>query len=112
MVALNRVIFVFTPPLRKVHKAGLRVLKATSALIRIQILGLLEERGPMSYTEIMNALKLNATRDAGRFAYHLKSLSKFGVAELNISYVEIHCWCIKPTSLHFSIAFCRFNFLH
>lgn len=75
---------MFTPPLRKVHKAGLRVLKATSALIRIQILGLLEERGPMSYTEIMNALKLNATRDAGRFAYHLKSLSRADLIEPNV----------------------------
>jgi ribonucleoside-triphosphate reductase len=28
----------------------------------------------MSYTEIMNFLKLNVTRDAGRFAYHLKFL--------------------------------------
>jgi ribonucleoside-triphosphate reductase len=75
---------VSTHPLRKVHKAGLRVLKATSALIRIQILGLLEERGPMSYTEIMNALKLNATRDAGRFAYHLKSLSRADLIEPNV----------------------------
>ncbi|UCG36491.1 MAG: hypothetical protein JSV64_07790 [Candidatus Bathyarchaeota archaeon] len=62
------------PKLPTIHKAGIRVLKAISASIRIQILSLLLERGAMSYTEIMNFLKLNVTRDAGRFAYHLKFL--------------------------------------
>jgi len=72
------------PKLRSVHKAGIQVLKAISAQIRIQILNLLLEHGPLSYTEIMNYLKLDATRDAGRFAYHLKSLLKADLIEPDI----------------------------
>ncbi|UCC33166.1 MAG: winged helix-turn-helix transcriptional regulator, partial [Candidatus Bathyarchaeota archaeon] len=52
------------------------MLKATSSPLRLKILGLLFERGSLSYTELMNALRLNPTRDAGRFAYHLKLLLK------------------------------------
>jgi len=72
------------PKLRSIHKAGIRVLKAISASIRIQILNLLLEHGPMSYTELMNSLKLDATRDAGRFAYHLKSLLKADLIEPDV----------------------------
>jgi DNA-binding transcriptional ArsR family regulator len=42
---------------RKV-KLGSRVLKAVSSALRLDILRLLSDRGPMSYTEIMNLLKL------------------------------------------------------
>ena len=45
------------------------------------MLNLLFSKGPLSYTEIMNYLKLNPTRDAGRFAYHLKSLLKIDLIE-------------------------------
>lgn len=72
------------PKLRNIHKAGIQVLKAISASIRIQILNLLLEQGPLSYTEIMNYLKLDATRDAGRFAYHLKSLLKADLIEPDV----------------------------
>jgi anaerobic ribonucleoside-triphosphate reductase/predicted transcriptional regulator len=64
-----------------IHKAGLQVLKAISASIRLQILNLLLEYGSLSYTEILNYLKMDATRDAGRFAYHLKSLLKADLVE-------------------------------
>lgn len=64
-----------------IHKAGLQVLKAISAAIRLQILNLLLEHGPLSYTEVLNYLKLDPTRDAGRFAYHLKSLLKVDLIE-------------------------------
>jgi ribonucleoside-triphosphate reductase len=66
------------------HKAGIQVLKAISAAIRLQILTLLWEYGPLPYTEIMNHLKLDATRDAGRFAYHLKSLLKADLLEPDV----------------------------
>jgi ribonucleoside-triphosphate reductase len=72
------------PKLYSIHKAGIQLLKAISASIRIQILNLMLEHGPMSYTEIMNALKLDATRDAGRFAYHLKSLLKADLIEPDV----------------------------
>ena len=60
---------------------GARVLKAVSSSVRLQVLNLLFDRGPLSYTEIMNILKLNPSRDAGRFAYHLKFLLKADLVE-------------------------------
>lgn len=60
---------------------GARVLKAVSSGLRLKILTLLYERGPLSYTEIMNLLRLNPVRDAGRFAYHLKQLLKTDLIE-------------------------------
>jgi len=58
------------------RRPGLNVLKAASSSLRLRILDLLFEHGALSYTELMSALKLNPTRDAGRFAYHLKLLLK------------------------------------
>lgn len=60
---------------------SIKILKAVSSPTRLQILNLLFERGPLSYTEIMNILRLNPTRDAGRFAYHLKALLKTNLIE-------------------------------
>jgi len=57
------------------------VLKAVSSSLRLQVLNLLLDRGPLSYTEIMSILKLNPSRDAGRFAYHLKFLLKADLVE-------------------------------
>ncbi len=66
------------------RRSGLRVLKATSSSLRLKILNLLFERGALSYTEIMNTLRLNPTRDAGRFAYHLKLLLKAGLIDPDV----------------------------
>jgi len=63
------------------RRPGTRVLKAVSSSIRLQVLNLLLDRGPLSYTEIMNVLKMNPSRDAGRFAYHLKFLLKADLIE-------------------------------
>ncbi|HKZ93123.1 MAG TPA: anaerobic ribonucleoside-triphosphate reductase [Candidatus Bathyarchaeia archaeon] len=60
---------------------GARVLKAVASSLRLQVLNMLLDRGPLSYTEIMNILHLNPSRDAGRFAYHLKSLMKADLIE-------------------------------
>ncbi|UCD95759.1 MAG: hypothetical protein JSV35_04365 [Candidatus Bathyarchaeota archaeon] len=67
-----------------VHKAGMNVLKAISSPIRLQILNMILDRGSMSYTEIMSSLKLDSSRDAGRFAYHLKSLINADLIEPEI----------------------------
>ena len=64
-----------TPP-------NLRVVKAMASPLRARILGLLA-RGPMSYTEMMRSLRLSPDRDAGRFAYHLKTLVKAGLIRPN-----------------------------
>jgi anaerobic ribonucleoside-triphosphate reductase len=60
---------------------GVKVLKAVSSPIRLQILNLVFDKGALSYTELMNSLKMNPSRDAGRFAYHLKFLLKADLLE-------------------------------
>jgi anaerobic ribonucleoside-triphosphate reductase len=57
------------------------VLKAVASSLRLQVLSMLLDKGLLSYTEIMNILHLNPSRDAGRFAYHLKSLIKADLIE-------------------------------
>jgi len=70
---------------------GVRILKAVSSPLRLQILNLLFDRGPLSYTELMGSLKMNPTRDAGRFAYHLKFLLKADLIEAD---VETKKYCL------------------
>jgi ribonucleoside-triphosphate reductase len=60
---------------------GIRILKAVGSPLRIQILNNLFDRGPLTYTELVSALKMNPSHDAGRFAYHLKSLLKADLVE-------------------------------
>ena len=62
---------------------GVKVLKAVSSPLRLQILNLLFDKGALSYTELMNHLKMNPSRDAGRFAYHLKFLLKANLVEVD-----------------------------
>jgi ribonucleoside-triphosphate reductase len=62
---------------------GVKVLKAVSSPLRLQILNLLFDKGELSYTELMNQLKMNPSRDAGRFAYHLKFLLKANLVEVD-----------------------------
>ncbi|MGA3111806.1 MAG: anaerobic ribonucleoside-triphosphate reductase [Candidatus Bathyarchaeia archaeon] len=69
------------PPLRA---RGVKVLKAVSSPLRLQILNLLFDRSALSYTELMMALKMNPSRDAGRFAYHLKFLLKADLVEADV----------------------------
>ena len=69
------------PPLRA---RGVKVLKAVSSPLRLQILNLLFDKSALSYTELMNQLKMNPSRDAGRFAYHLKFLLKAGLVEADV----------------------------
>jgi anaerobic ribonucleoside-triphosphate reductase len=64
------------------HRArGVKVLKAISSPLRLQILTLLFDKSALSYTELMTSLKMNPSRDAGRFAYHLKFLLKADLVE-------------------------------
>ena len=56
------------------QSVSMRVFRAVSSPIRMQILLLLYHGGAMSYTEIMKSLRLSPDRDAGKFAYHLKRL--------------------------------------
>ncbi|MEM4713516.1 MAG: anaerobic ribonucleoside-triphosphate reductase [Candidatus Bathyarchaeia archaeon] len=63
---------------------GIRVLKAVSSAVRLNILTALFDYGPLSYTELMSFLKMNPSRDAGRFAYHLKFLLKADLIEADV----------------------------
>ncbi len=67
------------------------MLKAVSSPLRLQILNLLLDKGPLSYTELMSSLKMNPSRDAGRFAYHLKFLLKADLLEAD---VETRKYCL------------------
>ena len=66
------------------RRPGLKVLKAVSSPLRLEVLSLLFERGALSYTDMMKILKLNPARDAGRFAYHLKFLLKTDLIEPDV----------------------------
>lgn len=66
-----------------VRARGVKVLKAVSSPLRLQILNLLFDKGDLTYTELMNQLKMNPSRDAGRFAYHLKFLLKANLVEVD-----------------------------
>lgn len=63
---------------------GVRILKAVSSPLRLQILNLFFDKGALSYTELMSNLKMNPSRDAGRFAYHLKFLLKADLIEADV----------------------------
>lgn len=64
-----------------VRKKGVKVLKAVGSGIRLQVLTLLYDKGPLTYTEIMTSIKMNQSKDAGKFAYHLKFLLKTDLIE-------------------------------
>jgi anaerobic ribonucleoside-triphosphate reductase len=67
-----------------IRSRGVKVLKAVSSPLRLQILNLLFDKSALSYTELMNQLKMNPSRDAGRFAYHLKFLLKADLVEVDV----------------------------
>jgi len=84
------------------RKSGLRVLKAASSSIRMQILNILLDKGPQSYTELMKILRLNPTRDAGRFAYHLKYLLKADLIEPDVETKEYRLTDLGRTMIGFT----------
>ena len=57
------------------EKSGVDILNSASSSVRLRILKLLKSRGPLPYTEVMAALGLDPIRDAGKFVYHLKSVT-------------------------------------
>jgi len=69
--------------LRSSERVGAGIFDAASAPVRLQILRLLSTKGPLQYTELMFQLKLDPVRDAGKFVYHLKSLTDTGLVTLD-----------------------------
>jgi anaerobic ribonucleoside-triphosphate reductase len=84
------------------RKSGLRVLKAASSSLRMQLLLILVEKGPQSYTDLMKILKLNPSRDAGRFAYHLKYLLKANLIEPDVDNKEYRLTDLGKTMINFT----------
>lgn len=84
------------------RRPSIKVLKAVSSSIRLTVLNLLNEKGPLSYTEIMNILKLNPTKDAGRFAYHLKFLLKTNLIEPDIKTKKYNLTELGQTMVNFA----------
>ena len=68
---------------RSSERVGASIFDAASAPVRLQILRLLSTKGPLQYTEIMFQLKLDPVRDAGKFVYHLRSLTDAGLVSLD-----------------------------
>jgi anaerobic ribonucleoside-triphosphate reductase len=89
------------PPKRR-RKSGLKVLKAASSSLRMQLLITLVEKGPQSYTDLMKVLKLNPSRDAGRFAYHLKYLLSADLIEPDVDNKEYRLTELGKTMINFT----------
>jgi anaerobic ribonucleoside-triphosphate reductase len=87
---------------RRRRKSGLRVLKAASSSLRMQLLLILVEKGPQSYTDLMKILKLSPSRDAGRFAYHLKYLLKANLIEPDVDNKEYRLTDLGKTMINFT----------
>lgn len=87
-------------PRRK--KIGPRILKAVSSSLRLKVLNLLYERGPLSYTEIMSRLRLSPSRDAGRFAYHLKQLLQMDLIEPDVETKKYYITALGKRIVDFS----------
>jgi anaerobic ribonucleoside-triphosphate reductase len=83
-------------------KSGLKVLKAASSSLRMQLLITLVEKGPQSYTDLMKVLKLNPSRDAGRFAYHLKYLLNADLIEPDVDNKEYRLTDLGKTMISFT----------
>lgn len=64
-------------------KLSTRILEALASSIRIEILRLLHEEGPLSYSELMDRLNLDPVKHAGRFAYHLKKIQSANLITLS-----------------------------
>ncbi len=69
--------------LRSSERVGAGIFDAASAPVRLQILRLLSTKGSLQYTELMFQLKLDPVRDAGKFVYHLRSLTDTGLVMLD-----------------------------
>jgi anaerobic ribonucleoside-triphosphate reductase len=87
---------------RRRRKSGVKVLKAASSSLRMQLLVTLVEKGPQSYTDLMKVLKLNPSRDAGRFAYHLKYLLNADLIEPDVDNKEYRLTDLGKTMINFT----------
>lgn len=69
--------------MKRLDKMSAKILDAASSPIRLEILKLLSRKGQLPYTEIMFAVDLDPIKDAGKFVYHLNSLSDTSLININ-----------------------------
>ena len=69
-----KIITVDTHPIEP--KKIQRILNALGNPIRIRILEILKNQGYIKYIDLVVAVKMQPTKDAGKFAYHLNFLLK------------------------------------
>ncbi|MEA2090699.1 MAG: anaerobic ribonucleoside-triphosphate reductase [Thermoproteota archaeon] len=79
---------------------SVKILKAVSSPTRLRILSVLFDYGSLSYTQIMNKLQLSSARNAGRFAYHLKSLLKTDLVEPDLETKKYRLTELGRMALH------------
>ena len=65
------------------RRACIKIFGAISSPVRFEILKCLQLQGPLSYSEVMSSLKLDPSRDAGKFAYHLREVLQSGLISLD-----------------------------
>ena len=65
------------------RRACIKIFDAMSSPLRFEILRSLQLQGPLAYSEIMSNLELDPSRDAGKFAYHLRGVLHSGLISLD-----------------------------
>jgi anaerobic ribonucleoside-triphosphate reductase len=86
----------------KKRKTSPDIFSAASAPLRHQILKLLHVHSALGYSEIMSQLGLNPGRDAGKFAYHLRTLLKAGLLEVEKDSKKYRLTALGNTMIGFS----------
>ncbi|MFQ5762296.1 MAG: anaerobic ribonucleoside-triphosphate reductase [Candidatus Bathyarchaeia archaeon] len=67
---------------RRTRRESSDVFDAASAPIRMEALKLLNLNGPTAYSDLMATLGLEPAKDAGKFVYHLRTLRKAGLIDV------------------------------
>ncbi|MEE8570167.1 MAG: anaerobic ribonucleoside-triphosphate reductase [Candidatus Bathyarchaeia archaeon] len=87
---------------QKKRKTSPDIFGAASAPLRFQILKLLHVHNSLGYSEIMSQMGLNPGRDAGKFAYHLRTLLKAGLSEVDKDSKKYRLTALGNTIIGFS----------
>lgn len=87
---------------QKKRKTSPDIFGAVSAPLRFQILKLLHVHNSLGYSEIMSQMGLNPGRDAGKFAYHLRTLLKAGLSEVDKDSKKYRLTTLGNTMIGFS----------
>lgn len=87
---------------QKKRKTSPDIFGAASAPLRFQILKLLHVHNSLGYSEIMSQMGLNPGRDAGKFAYHLRTLLKAGLLDADKDSKKYRLTALGNTMIGFS----------